>query len=189
MTTLLVQGLQDNLPVIFEIDPFSGQIVSWINIDADLLILDHIKTGGLYMQNHERGLKTYYSAFLFDLRLQIYRFSSDGQYASVDWSYEILNTHMEEQVPPMLDFMFSDPTNNEIIWSTGVYDSYAVILSFNKQVGNINSYVRFNEMTKLSGFTHAEEDLFYLCGYTDRRYPHQASVLRMDYDGTVYWYK
>ena len=68
-TTLLVQGLQDNLPVIFEIDPLSGQIVSQINIDADLLILDHIKTGGLFMQNHERGLKTYYSAFRFDLKL------------------------------------------------------------------------------------------------------------------------
>ena len=86
-TTLLVQGLQDNFPIIIELEPKSGKIVSQINIDSDLLILDHIKTGGVYMQNHERGLKTYYAAFLFDLKLQIYRFSSDGQYASVDWSY------------------------------------------------------------------------------------------------------
>ena len=54
---------------------------------------------------------------------------------------------MAEEVPPMLSYMFSDPTNNEIIWSTGVYDAYAVILSFNKDVGNINSYIRFNDMS------------------------------------------
>ena len=54
---------------------------------------------------------------------------------------------MAETVPPMLSYMFSDPTNNEILWSTGVYDSYAVILSFSKEIGNTMSYVRFNEMT------------------------------------------
>ena len=48
-TTLLVQGLQDNFPIIIELEPKSGKIVSQINIDTDLLILDHIKTGGVYM--------------------------------------------------------------------------------------------------------------------------------------------
>ena len=68
-TTLLVHGLQDNNPVIFEVDPFSGAIKSQINIDTDILILDHIKTGGVFVQNYERGLKTYFSAFLFDRKL------------------------------------------------------------------------------------------------------------------------
>ena len=68
-TTLLVHGLQDNNPVIFEVDPYSGAMKSQINIDTDLLILDHIKTGGVFVQNYERGLKTYFSAFLFDRKL------------------------------------------------------------------------------------------------------------------------
>ena len=51
----------------------------------------------------------------------------------------------------MLDYMFADPTDSEMLWMGGVYDARAAIISFHKVNGNTQGQVRFDKMSLLQG--------------------------------------
>ena len=67
----------------------------------------------------------------------------------MEWSYEIQNTHITEEIPPLFSFMLSDPVDNEALWLGGIYNAKGAIVSFNTEVVNAMAYIRFDRMDEI----------------------------------------
>ena len=105
--------------------------------------------------------------FLIDKRLQLIRASTSDGNINLDWSKQILNTFEQNDIAPLLNFMFANPYDQDELWLGGMYDRRGSIIRFNKEIGIAIGGYRFKRMNEINAFESAhdlEGETMFICG-------------------------
>lgn len=172
--SLSVMGMGNSQPVLMELQPANGQVNRYISLEwvgtTDDVVPKYKTYGSILLDRKDSydGRSYFYSAFLMDQKIEMVRVLNSAT-PVIDWSYEFYDYTVDEALEfkrlkdPAL--LMEDPRDPSEFYLAGRYQGNAAIMRFEKRMGRLRWWARFDQLSNIRGWVQVPEDPhFYACG-------------------------